>query len=389
MGQIRLRYLMTQHKRKARALDALIQSPNRLITLLLIMNNLVNVAAASLATLLFLNLLPESLPDYQAAIIATVVMTTSLLILGEITPKSLAKNHPERVTLGVINTIYLFAVLLGPAVTMFQWISSSIIRLFGEEIASQEPIEVSEEEIKMLVEVGEEKGVIAEEEGEMIERIFSYDNLVARQIMVPRTEMDALEVNTTLDEVRQIVSTAEHSRCPVYEDTIDNMVGILYTKDLLKYDPDDQVTLQEILHPVIYTPTTKPINVLLRDFQTKRVHMAIVVNEYGGVAGLITLEDILEEIVGEIEDEYDHPEQLIKRISDKVFLVDGDAEIDEINDALDLELPIDEGVTISGLILNRLQDLPREDETFTIDSTRFIVEEATDKEIVRVRIEIE
>ncbi|HIE48031.1 TPA: HlyC/CorC family transporter [Candidatus Bipolaricaulota bacterium] len=208
--------------------------------------------------------------------------------------------------------------------------------------------------------------------------------------MVPRTEMQAIEAETPLEEVLRFVVEDGHSRYPVYEGNRDNVIGILYVKDLLRtvVNGSQKTPLRELLRPAYYTPTTKPVNVLLREFQRERVHMAVVVDEYGGVAGIVTLEDILEEIVGEIEDEYDRPRsrQLIRRISAAEAVVDGDAEVRLVNRTLGLELPEDEAVTIAGLILEKLGDIPDPGARLQIDRALLTVEGATEREITSVRV---
>jgi len=386
MGRARLEYLIKAHPRRRKALQALHDDPNTLITALLIANNFVNLFAASIATVLSIQSLPPFLSSAQAGLLATVLVTLYLLILGEITPKSLAKNHPERLTLAVIGLIYLLSRLLRPLVLLFRWLSEGLIRLLPSPLQGKEEYGVSEEQIKYLIDLVRERGLLEKEDVEMIKRIFTYDDLTAERVMVPRTEVKAIEINTPLEEVRRIVAEERHSRFPVYSGDRDNVVGFLYAKDLLQAR-DDQ-SLQELIRPPFYTSTTRPINELLRDFQREHQHMAVVVDEFGGMAGIVTLEDILEEIVGEIEDEYDRPEQLIQRLSEREFLIDGDAEIDLLNEKLGLELPLDEGVTISGLLLARFEDIPEEGESLQIDRVKLTVEEASEREILKVRLEL-
>jgi CBS domain containing-hemolysin-like protein len=384
----RLRYLIKIHKNRATGLSALLTQPNEMITALLVMNNLVNVSASALATLLFLAIIPWELPKYLSGLIVTGVMTISILIIGEITPKTFAKNNAEQVTLAVINQIYLLTRILRPVIRLFHATARGIGRVFGKEIAEREPLTVSDEQIETLVDVGEEHGLFDEREGEMIKQILDFGEITVAHVMVPRTEMKAIEVTTPLDQVLKIVAKERHSRFPVYEQIPDNIVGTLYAKDLLRNDPDGRRTLRDLLHPTYYTPLTKPIKILLREFQKDRVHQAVVVDEYGGVAGLVTLEDILEEIVGEIEDEFDRPITLIKRISANEAIVNGDTEIKYLNKTLDIDLPDDEWVTISGLILYYLEDMPHIGEEISVGNIQLTVKEATEREIISVRVKI-
>lgn len=385
----RLRYLVNAYKKKRRGLSHLIDEPNDLITALLILNNLTNVAASSLMTLVAVQFLAQGLPTYQAGLIATGVMTVSLLIFGEITPKNFAKNNAERFTLATINQIYVFTRVLKPFIVIFRGIAYGIMRIFGEDLSKGEPLAVSDEQIETLIAVSEESGLIDAEDGEMIRRILDFDEMTAEQVMVSRTDVQAIEVRTSPVKAREIVAADGHSRFPVYDRVPDNVVGTLYAKDLLAQVDTPNPTLHGLLRPVYYTPTTKPINVLLREFQKKQVHMAVVIDEYGGMAGIVTLEDIMEEIVGEIEDEYDRPIALIKRISSDEALVDGDTSVHELNRTMDLELPEDEGVTVSGLIIHRLEAMPKANDSVTVGPASLTVEGATETEITSVKVVVD
>lgn len=385
----RLRYLVNAHKKKRRGLSHLIDEPNDLITALLILNNLTNVAASSLMTLVAVQFFAQGLPTYQAGLIATGVMTVSLLIFGEITPKNFAKNNAERFTLATINQIYFFTRLLKPFIVIFRGIAYGIMRVFGEDLSKEEPLAVSDEQIETLIDASEESGLIDAEDGEMIRRILDFDEMTAEQVMVSRTDVQAIEVRTSPAKAREIVAADGHSRFPVYDRVPDNVVGALYAKDLLAQVDTPNPTLHGLLRSVYYTPTTKPINALLREFQKTQVHMAVVIDEYGGMAGIVTLEDIMEEIVGEIEDEYDRPTALIKRISSDEALVDGDTSVHELNRTMDLELPEDEGVTVSGLIIHRLEAMPKANDSVTVGPVFLTVDGATETEITSVKVVVD
>jgi len=394
LPELRLKHLIEREKnrRRARALEHLLREPNDLITCLLIWNNLVNVGASALATLLFLRLLPQDLPPYVSGLVTTFVMTALLLLFGEITPKNLAKNRAEAVALRVIVPVWRLTRATFPIVRALRALSAGMLRPFGADLLSREKVPLSEDQLVTFIEAGEERGIIPIQDGEMMKRILALDEITAEEVMVPRTEMQAIEVDTPLKEVLRFVVEDGHSRYPVYKEVRDNVIGILYVKDLLRMmvNGDAGASLRELLRPAYYVPTTKPVNVLLREFQRERVHMAVVVDEYGGVAGIVTLEDILEEIVGEIEDEYDRPRsrQLIRRVSATEAVVDGDAEVRLVNRTLGLDLPEDEAVTIAGLILEKLGDIPDPGARLQIDGAVLTVEGATEREITSVRITI-
>ncbi|MBC7097699.1 HlyC/CorC family transporter [Candidatus Bipolaricaulota bacterium] len=391
ISELRLKNLVEREKnrKRAKALEHLLSEPNDLITCLLVWNNLVNVGASALATLLFLRLLPADLPSYVSGLLTTFVMTVLLLLFGEITPKNLAKNRAETLALRVIVPVWQLTRATFPVVRALRAISSGMVRPFGAQLLSREGTPLSEDQLITFIEEGEERGIIPIQDGEMMKRILALDEITAEEVMVPRTEMRAIEADTPLEEVLRFVVEDGHSRYPVYEDVRDNVIGILYVKDLLRSATGGKpAQLRQLLRPAYYTPTAKPVNVLLREFQRERVHMAVVVDEYGGVAGIVTLEDILEEIVGEIEDEYDRPRsrQLIRRLSSTEAVVDGDAEVRLVNRTLGLELPEGEAVTIAGLILEKLGDIPDPGARLQIDGALLTVEGATEREITSVRI---
>ena len=364
----------------------LLDEPNDMITALLILNNLTNVGSSSLMTLLAVRVIGHGLPAYQAGFLATGVMTVSLLIFGEITPKNFAKNNAERFTLATINQIYLFTRVLRPFIFVFRGIASMIMRLFGEDLAQEEPLAVSDEQIETLIDASEERGLIDAQDGDMIRRILDFDEITAEQVMVPRMDVRAIEVRTSPRRAREIVAEDGHSRFPVYDKLPDNVVGTLYAKDLLAQVDNPQTSLHGLLRPIYYTPTTKPINVLLREFQREQVHMAVVIDEFGGMAGIVTLEDIIEEIVGEIEDEYDSPAVLIKRISPDEALVSGEVSVHDLNRSMNIDLPEDEGVTITGLLLHRLEAMPNVGDEVTVGPVSLTVKETTEREITAVSI---
>jgi putative hemolysin len=442
VSRLRLKTMIREHPRRARALQALHDDPTSLITALAIFNNFVNLFASSIATVLTLQLFPQ-LSGSETALLATILITIYLLIFGEITPKHLGKNNAERLTPIVIGPLYWLSVALRPLTTAFQGIANGLLRLLPPQYRTREPVHVSEDQLKLLIELSQERGILQEEEGEMIRRIFVYDDLVVQHVMVPRTRVVAIEIHTPLAEVREIIAREGHSRYPVYERNLDNIRGILHAKDLLRFgyaekqkldeykkklqdelprrmkeaqSPEELKKLAEekafyeaevrrlremlsgarlehIIRPAFFTTPNKPIRKLLRDFQKNKKHMAIVVDEYGGMMGIVTLEDILEEIVGEIRDEYDEAEEKqaalqIKQLAPTVYLVDGETPLDELNARLDLDLPLSEAVTVGGLLLHRLAEIPKVGTTLTVDGARLTVVEATEKEVRKVRVEI-
>jgi CBS domain containing-hemolysin-like protein len=223
----------------------------------------------------------------------------------------------------------------------------------------------------------------------MIRRILDFDETTAEQVMVPRTDVQAIEINTPPNEARDFVTQDGHSRFPIYDELPDRVTGTLYAKDLLACDlTDPNMSLKQLQRPAYYAPATQPINLLLREFQRQKVHMAVVIDEFGGMAGIVTLEDILEEIVGEIEDEYDRPAALAKRLSADEALITGDTAVHDLNRTMDIELPEDEGVTINGLIQSRLGAMAKQGDRVDIGPVQLIVERASDREITTARVTV-
>ncbi len=382
----RLRYLINTYPKKRRGLTLLHDEPNDLITALLVLNNLANVMASSVMTLLVVQRLSHLSASLQG-LIATGVMTISLLVFGEITPKNFAKHNAERLTLWTINQIYAMTRLLRPVIFLFRGIAHWIGRAFGVDLSEKEPIEVSDEQIETLIDASQESGLLDEAGGEMIRRILDFDEMTAEQVMVPRPDVQAIEINTPPNEACDFVAKDGHSRFPIYEEVPDRVTGTLYAKDLLACDlTDPNVNLKALQRPAYYAPTTQPINLLLREFQRQKVHMAVVIDEFGGMAGIVTLEDILEEIVGEIEDEYDRPTALVKRLSADEALITGDTAVHDLNRTMDIELPEDEGVTVNGLIQNRLGAMAKQGDQVRIGPVKLIVERASDREITTARV---
>ncbi|MCX6094740.1 MAG: hemolysin family protein [Candidatus Bipolaricaulota bacterium] len=248
---------------------------------------------------------------------------------------------------------------------------------------------MSDEQIETLIDAGEESGMLAPAEGDMIRRILDFDEVTAEQVMVPRPDVESIAVDTPMAEVRARIAKDGHSRFPVYEGVPDNVIGTLYAKDLLGTEAaNEKKTLRQLLRPAHFSTTTQPINLLLRELQRQNVHMSVVIDEFGGMAGIVTLEDILEEIVGEIEDEYDEPAPmlLVKRVSRDEALVSGDISIHDLNRAMDIELPEDEGVTVNGLVQRRLNTLARPGDEVKIGGVTLLVERASDREVTRARV---
>ncbi|NOZ58301.1 MAG: HlyC/CorC family transporter [Euryarchaeota archaeon] len=382
VSRAKVKKLAKEGDPRAETLLYLIEHPNRVLVTILVGNNLVNITAAALATSLAISAFGS-----KGVGIATGVVTLVVLIFGEITPKSFAATNAERVALFIARPIYFLMKLLSPIVLLLSKFAKLLVKSFGGEVRLG-PF-ITEEELKMLVEVGEELGAIEKEEKEMITGIFEFGETDVREVMVPRIDMKCIPADASIEEARKLILETGHSRIPVYEGSIDNIIGILYAKDLLRYlnSKAKPRSLREILRPAYFVPETKKLDDLLREFQQNRVHVAIVVDEYGGTAGMVTLEDIIEEIVGEIKDEYDHAEEEpLERIDENQAVVDARMSIHDVNEALEISLPEDEFDTIGGLLFNTIGRIPSPGDEVEFEDAKLKVEKMRGRRIMKVRV---
>ncbi len=369
----------------------LMATPRQLLITIVLGNTIVNTITVSLAAILTMQICDALGFNREIAfLIDVVVVTLVLLITSEIIPKVFAVRNPQSYACIASGFIAIFF-------WSFKWLTAILTR-FTKAIQSaigfsDGGIRISETEFLTTVTIGEEVGTLEKEQKEMIHSIFEFRETQVKEIMIPRTDMVCVEVSYTLAQVMDLVKTKLLSRIPVYEDRIDNIIGILYVKDLLPLlgkGRKDRFSLKKLVRPPRFVPEQKMIDDLLREFQQDRYHMAIVVDEYGGVAGLVTLEDIIEEIVGEIQDEYDKETPLYKKVGEKTYLVDGRMPLEEVNGELNMNLPTEEGVeTISGFILTLLGSLPKEKEIAHYNGYHFIVERTSKNRILQVRIQPE
>ncbi len=375
-------------KPSARQVAALLGKPRKLLISIIIGNTIANVAIASIAAVLATTWSRKYGFNETAVLLVNVLVVTAVvLFFSEIIPKVTAIKNNERVATLFAYPMTFFYYLFLPFSVIFDFLARFLSVSFGVE---KDKFSLTEEELRTLVDVGEEKGALQKDEKEMIHSIFEMSETIVREIMVPRTDMVIVEKEATLGQVLTLVKENLHSRIPVYDQSVDNIVGILYLKDLLpliRKRKLDDFDLTKIIHAAYYVPEQKKINELLREFQKERIHMAIVVDEYGGTSGLVTLEDVIEEIVGEIQDEYDKEVPLFSRLSDNVFMVNASMQIDEINEELGLELPAEEGVdTLAGFLLGQFGSVPKSKEKTAFNGYEFIIEKATKKRIEQVKI---
>jgi CBS domain containing-hemolysin-like protein len=381
LNKVRILHMAEEGNKKAQLVMDMLDEPNRLIATILVGNNIVNIGASALATSLAIDIFGS-----KGVGIATGVMTLLVLVFGEVTPKTFAAQNAEKWSLAIINIIIFLSQVLLPIIKILGLLTNLLLKITGNK-TKQDPF-ITEDELKLLVNVGQEEGLIAESEREMINSIFEFDDTLVREIMTPRIDMIVTDVNETFANVVATAIDAGHSRIPVYEDTIDNIIGIIYAKDLLKNINKDFSTLEirKLMRPAYYIPETKKVRDLLAELRQAKVHMAIVIDEYGGTAGLVTIEDVIEEIIGDIQDEFDIEEESIIMLSDGSIRADARASIYDINEALDTELPDDDYETISGLVFHLLGHIPKEGEELSLENVKIMVEKTLGRRVDKVRI---
>jgi Mg2+/Co2+ transporter CorB len=376
----RIRHL-ARKRRRARLVEKTLKEPEKLIGTILLGNNLVNVAATALATSIAISLVGES-----GVIWATLIMTLLILVFAEITPKTIAAYHPERFAIFVVQPIYVFIKILYPIVRVLSGVSSKLIALARLEKLGGESIS-RVEEIAAIISVSAEEGILKKREEEMLQAVLDLDRIPVESVMLPTRDVVAFEIKTTYKEVLAGVKKSEFSRYPIYEESKGDVSGFMHIKDLLKWTgPDTEFSLARIVRQASYVPEGKSVRQQLVDFQKSRIHLAFVVDEYGEVVGIVTLEDVLEEIVGEIEDEHDRFMRRIQPQKDGSFLVDGSLSIRDLNKWLAWDLPENGYQTIAGLVLTLFGRLPQIEEEVQWEGFRFRVEEMFAKSITMVRI---
>jgi putative hemolysin len=359
ISRMRIKHLINNGNKKAKILEELKQKPQRLLVTILIGNNVVNIAASSIATALMLDLFPNEI----GIAIATGAMTFLILVFGEITPKTFALKNAEKISLTVAKPILLMETIFFPLIYVFEKISISMNKIFG----TGQETSLTEAELRSIVSLGEEEGAIKSEEKEMIQKVFEFNDTTVSEVMTPLSEIDAIESKTPIKKLKSIIKNTTHSRLPVFNKILDNIYGVLYLKDVLEYWAKGKpFKLNDLIRKPFFIPDTKKINVLLKEMQKTKTHLAIVINEHGGVIGIISIEDILEELVGEIYDEDDEVPN-INEIKPNLFRVDPQVSIELFNEKFKTKFKSIEHETIAGLIQKKLDKIPKKNDKIKIN----------------------
>jgi putative hemolysin len=383
----RLQALVESGSRSALLAEKVLNQPDRYLASIQFASTTLTAMGAALLMLLFQQWFvrgPSMLLLFSAGVTALLLF----LLLGELVPKSMARQNSESATLLLVRPVVWMTSLLFPVIQLLIFLSKVITRLMpGQHVLNKNPY-VTEEEIKVLVEKGEEMGDLEEDEREMVTAIFDLDRMVVREVMVPRVDMSSIDVNQSLNDILDTISRSGHTRLPVYDGSSDNIVGVLHAKDLLRFlrHGKQGFGVRRIMRPAHYVPENKNAKTLLEEMRARHMPFAVVVDEYGGTAGVVTIEDLIEEIVGEIRDEYDVEEDEIIRLGQDVALVDARASIDDVNDELDVRLPTEEYDSVGGFVVGLFGEVPEVGNETSYENVRFIVEEVGGNRVRRARI---
>ena len=365
VSKVKIRHLREEGVRGASVVEKLISEPKKLLSTILVGNNVVNIAATSISTSLLLKLFGA-----QGVAVATAMMTVLILVFGEVTPKTMASNNKERVSLGVAKVLNVIILVLSPIVFILNLFTTIIFKIF--RIKDDDPKSlITEEDLKVMVNVSHEEGVLEQEEREIINNVFEFGDMRAEDAMIQRIDMVSVSVDATFDEVLEIFKEEKKSRLPVYKENIDDIVGILNIKDVFFISKEEIETfsVEKYMRDVFFTYEFKKISQLLEEMKLAKTQIAIVLDEYGGTSGLLTVEDLVEVLVGDIEDEYDEEDDEIVKVGEGEYIVDGSTKITDVNDYLYDDLESDEFDSIGGYILGHLNGLPEEGEVIDLNDS--------------------
>ncbi len=397
----KIRVMAEEGNKKAKILAALLSEPSKFLATIQIGLTLAGFMASAFAAESFSDplvrfamsigiALPESALKTISLILVTVILSYFTLVFGELVPKRLAMKRAEAISMRVASPLNILSVAASPFVKFLTASTNFFVRLLGVDPNAEED-EVTEEEIRMMVDVGEEKGTIHETEKEMINNIFEFDNTSVTDIMTHRTDIAGVPLDCSLDGVIAVIREEKFTRMPVYEDNIDNIVGILHVKDLINFlgsAGKDKFSVASIMRKPHFVPSSRKTDMLFKDLKDSKTHMAVVIDEYGGTAGIVTMDDLVEEIVGNIFDEYDEEDKEVDKIDDNTYLIKGSASLDTVGEILGSDLPVDEYETLSGFIIGQLGRIPQMEEKPEIEFNGLIfkIKEMEDKKVSKVKV---
>ena len=387
-SRIKLESMALRGSIAAKKILELKKKPEKFIGPIVLGNNFINILASVLAAYLSVSFAAaRQLPQSSAVIITTVAMTIIIVLFGEMIPKSISSYHPEKVSITFYSPFLFFWYLFFPFAWFLSLASKGFLALFGIKHEKRR-VFVDHKEVLNMLHLSKEEGIIKKNEEEMIFSIFEFGDTHVREVMTPRVDIVALPVDANREHVLDVVVQSNHSRIPIYTEKMDEIIGVLYVKDLFKLfaSGKSKIDLKDIVREAYFVPETKCVDELFREMQNKKIQMALVFDEYGGISGLVTMEDLLEEIVGEIQDEHEKGEEIFQKIGENAYLASGTMGIDEFNEVFGKNLPSEEADTIGGIILERLGRLPHPGEEVNFDGFKFIVNKIRGRRILKVKV---
>lgn len=379
--------MLDENVKGAKKIEKIMEDPKKLLTTILIGNNIVNVGASALATSIAIDKTQGSEYANYAVGFVTFILTFIILIFGEITPKNLAVQKSEKIAVLVAPFIETCIWLFSPIAFVLNTISSAIIKLFGGNPTAYAP-SITEAELKTMVNVSQEEGVLEDDEKEMIHNVFDFGDYTAEQIMTPRPDIVAISKDASLDEIRQTFDTEKFSRIPVYNESTDDIIGLLYLKDFIFCENMEEFKIENYLREVFFTYESKPIKQLFAEMRANRNNLAIILDEYGATQGLVTLEDLIEEIVGDILDENDEEEDVINEINENEFIVPGGTRLEDINDDIGILFESEDFDTVGGYVTGIAGKIPNEGEIVYDENCEFEILEVDKNRVEKIKVKI-
>jgi putative hemolysin len=385
ISHFKLKDLVAEDEQNALKIDRLLADPNTFLTTILIFNTVSVIVVSCMTTMLALRVSAD-----WGDLLAIILSSLIVLIFCEILPKTAALQNPLRLARFIVRPVRTVAWLLRPLVWSLNAFTALLVRIFGGHVRHRGPF-VTEEELRMMVTYGEEEGVLEQEETEMIKSIFLFADTTVREVMVPRIDMVTLASDATVNQAVDVALEGGFSRIPVYEESegVDEIIGVLYTKDLLRQlrEGHQAIPVRDLIRPAYFVPETKKLDELLREIRQNRIHMVVVVDEYGSVAGLVTIEDLVEEIVGDIQDEYDHEEKLYEQINENEYVFDAKISIYDFNELMDMSLDDSDYETLGGFVYAQLGKIPNAGDTIEFEKLKITVLATRGRRITKIRVE--
>lgn len=384
VNRVKIKTLASDGNKKAKRVEKIIEKYDKMLSAVLIGNNIVNITMSTISTLVFVAALAGNIGDDMAATVSTIVSTVVVLIFGEVVPKNIAKEFPESFSMAVAPFISLLMIIFTPFCAFFSVIKKGLSKVFK----SKEKNGFTENEILTIVDEAESVGGIKEEEGQLIRSAIEFIDCTAGEILTPRVDVVAAPITISSEDLAELIAESGFSRIPIYEDTVDNIIGVIHEKDFYSEINNTDRNIREIMKPPVYTVESIKISELLKLLQKNKVHIAIVTDEFGGTQGIVTLEDILEELVGEIWDETDELEENYIQVSDTQYSLRGDAEIDVLHDLFDIDTDEFDATTIGGFINELSGRMPREGASVLYQNLKLTVNKVSRRRIMEVRLDV-